>query len=357
MIDWNLYEKLVSQDIKRREDPVIELLVSHSTLPLDQQAAVLLHNGNQEVLQSSEDWLQMLKILEANAPISNNWNKSRDLNIAKAVASQNLRHTPFALDIMEQLLDEGSFSKNYTRSVIKDLFSQFLTDTSSLTVDQAAQCKKILFKNLYQTHHWLPAVVSLLPEAEQPFFIYSCIRDVPIKNDVSSVRFFLHHAIGEYSFENINEWNRVWENKEDLEFYYLYAIANKDFFNEALLRLIEKMNYEQVTKDNAEQVYSLISMCIPALHSVHPKIYKMAEDVRPFCNIKKTNQILRAMALNQKDDATFEPYIKNLIKNEERIGVLIELSKYLNKKQLPWLLSTNSKPLKKAVKKRMETAN
>jgi hypothetical protein len=350
VVDWGALEELFQDGIPEKENKMIKMLMSGGYLPEGTFHALSIYNRDTSVIQTLDDWEQLVGIAQTSVPYQTNyWNKAVIHPNVIPFVLEFVKGKPFIPDLLNKaLLNNGAYLGLFSVGHFKDAYIDHINHQNDISSDEDLALLGVAIKNGWANYS--AGLLNKVSKLKAKRFFFEAAK---------AANYELGIIMPYLELDSKDEWDQVFKNKKYMEYSQLEWAAKMPFFQEIIQEYLNKIaNNEKLSKNDASGYYQYIIAQLEANKKKHidDKYYDALKAIQGLINIEYNNHILDVLALNKKAKASgqYEDYIKHLIINETRAGILKHLAKTLPKKQLPWLMSSNFKSVKKMVQKKLD---
>lgn len=351
-VDWYFLGELFKEvGLAPKQNKVYSMLLTGGFLPESIYNALAIYNHDYSVITTFEDWKHLVEVCKANTP--NNYTVWKPNHNQWGVDIVNFtlkfaENKPFLIDIIKEVSKKknnylGIFHIHHLSSAVQS----HINGISEISEDEDLEVLKIGLKfNFFNQNH-----LKKIKQKIRKQVLLDFARDKEIVHQ-------LNFIIPMIDIESKEVWDSIFEQKKVYEPQFIKYARKMPFFVEIIKDCFEDIiKAEEVTKDQAITAYSYLTNILNDKKApVHSLTFEVLKKIHPKITVWQNKHILSLFKNNKKalNSPEFEDYIKHLITEKTRAGVLKPLVSILPQKQLPWLLSSEFKTVKSAVKKKLK---
>lgn len=341
VVDWYFLGELFREvGLAPKQYKAYSMLMTEGFLPESIYNALAIYNHDYSVITTLADWKRLVEVCNANVYY---WNVDV-INFLLKFAENK----PFLIDIIKEASKKGSnylgvFHIGYFSSVAQS----YINGISEISEDEDLEVLKIGLKfNFFNQSH-----LKKIKQKIRNQVLLDFARDKEIVQQ-------LNFIIPMIDIESREVWDSIFEQKKVYEPQFVNYARKMPFFAEIIKDCFEDIiKAEEVTKDQAIAAYSYLANILSDKKvPVHSLTFEVLKKIHPKITVRENESILGLLKNNKKalNSPEFEDYIKHLIVEETRAGILKSLISILPQKQIPLLLTSEFKTVKSAVKKKLK---
>lgn len=352
-VDWHALGQLYkAEGLLPKENKVYTMLMTGGFMPEPTYNALAIFNHDYSVINNLEDWKKLVSVCRDSIPddYSNyQWNNNIVNYLLKYASDKS-----FFPKILKEVFDSESqwyltiFYRNHFSSFFYNYFDSLPSIKSEEDLDLLKRGMKV---------GWLKSeYLNKVNERIRKEFLFKAIED-----NYYSMN-YLHMIIQTIDPDTQEEWDRIFKgNLKKYEPNYVGHVQHKSFYKDILNDFFNKMiEADTVSKDDGYLLFgylqSIFADCLNKKKPVDSLMFEVLKKTHSVMTVWHHENLIYLLRKNEKVNGTpdFEDYVKFLVAEETRAGVLKKLVTVLPKKQLPWLLSSEFKTVKDAVRRKLK---
>jgi hypothetical protein len=349
-VDWHaLGELFKAEGLAPKQNMVYTLLMNGGYLPESTYNTLAIYNHDYSVITDFDDWKMLAKVCLENIPnTTNHWKKSPILSFLSSFAEEK----SFSKELMKEVLKSPhNYLGLFQIAHFNGLFTSYMNNLSVISEEEDIEMLRAGLKiNFFNQNH-----LNKLSERIKEQVLFDFAKDPEIV-------WQLNYILPMITLDSKEQWSEIFAgSKQAYEVQFLNHAYDYPFYQEIIQETFQGIvdSIDSIGKKEAQTAYGYVANIIQKAYpkkSVPSIIFEVLKKIHTKITVWQHEVILNRLKNNKKvvNTPEFESYIKYLVAEETRAGVLKCLVSILPQKQLPWLLSSEFKTVKKAVKKKLK---